>query len=80
MAKIQCREAEQAGVVFEALLAGAVNGCSTIIIKDGRPIAALVPIQVFSPQRQKPLRDLAGSGRGLWGLHGARTLRQEWGR
>ena len=67
-----------------ALLAEAERGRSTIITRHGRSIAAIVPVErAGGAPRQKSLLGLAGSGKGLWGRNGAKTLRklrEEWER
>jgi len=75
---------EDARSQLPALLAEAEKGRSTIITRHGRSIAAIVPVErAADGQRQKSLTALAGSGKGLWGKHSAKTvrrLRQEWDR
>lgn len=75
---------EDARSQLPALLAQAEKGRSTIITRHGRSIAAIVPVgQAAGVLRQKSLVALAGSGKGLWGRHSARTLRrlrEEWDR
>jgi antitoxin (DNA-binding transcriptional repressor) of toxin-antitoxin stability system len=75
---------ENARSQLPALLAEAEKGRSTIITRHGRSIAAIVPVErVAGGQRQKSLLALAGSGKGLWGKHSAKTLRhlrEEWDR
>lgn len=69
---------------FAALLAEAGRGGSTVITRHGRPIAAIVPVgRAADGLRQKSLLGLAGSGKGLWGKDGVKTLRrlrEEWRR
>ena len=76
--------AEDARSHLPELLAAAEKGCSTIITRHGRPVAALVPIDAYGAAiRQQPLMPVAGSGRGLWGKNSTRTLRKlrdEWSR
>ena len=76
--------AEEARNQLPDLLEAAEKGRSTIITRHGRPVAALVPIETYSAAiRQQPLTPVAGSGRGLWGKNGTRTLRKvrdEWSR
>ena len=75
--------ADEAHKQFPALVDAAEEGQTTIISRDGRPIAALVPIAALAGfARQQSLLPLAGSGRGLWGLDRSRSidrLRDEWG-
>ena len=77
-------DAEEARNQLPDLLEAAERGRSTIIIKHGRPVAALVPIEVYrAAMRQQPLTPLKGSGRGLWGRDSTRALRKlrgEWSR
>jgi prevent-host-death family protein len=67
-----------------ALLAEAEKGRPTIVTRHGRDIAAIVPADRARPAPgQRSLLGLAGSGKGLWGRHSARTLRRlrdEWNR
>lgn len=81
----QSKGAEAARNQLPELLKAAEKGQSTIITKHGRPVAALVPIEIYdaSAPRQHSLLALKGSGRGLWGKDSARTLRKlraEWDR
>jgi prevent-host-death family protein len=65
------------------LLEAAENGYSTIITRDGRPVAAIVSLAPDAASRQEPLVPMEGSGRGLWGEDSRRTLRDlrdEWSR
>lgn len=81
---IQRKGAEEARNRLPHLLAAAEKGQSTIITRNGRPVAALVPIDALNnPLRQQSLLPLKGSGRGLWGKNSTRTLnrlRDEWSR
>jgi len=65
-------------------LAEAERGSATILTRHGRPIAAIVPVgRAADGLRQKSLLGLAGSGKGLWGKDGVKTLRrlrEEWQR
>ena len=76
--------AEDARNQLPDLLAAAEQGRSTVITRHGRPVAVLAPIGALAAAvRQQPLTPLAGSGHGLWGADGARTLRKlrgEWSR
>jgi prevent-host-death family protein len=75
---------EEACTELSELIDAAEEGRSTIIIKDGRSVAALVPIKRYrSAVRQQPLLPLAGSGSGLWRKGSSRMLRRlrdEWGK
>jgi prevent-host-death family protein len=66
------------------LLQEAERGRSTVITRRGRAVAAVVPIEAFAAQeRQQPLSDLIGTGKGLWGRDSRvtlRKLRDEWNR
>ena len=79
---MQRKDAEQARKQLPALLDAAEKGRSTIITRHGRPVAALVPIELYrAALRQQPLTPVEGSGRGLWGrdsMRALRTLRDEW--
>ncbi len=74
--------AEEARNQLPDLLDAAENGQSTIITRHGRPVAALVPIDVYGAAiRQQPLIPVEGSGHGLWGNASTQTLRRlrgEW--
>ena len=84
MSKELHKGAEEARNQLPDLLAAAEKGHSTIITRQGRPVAALVPIEKYRPASgQQPLLPLVGTGRGLWGKDSVRTLRklrEEWGR
>lgn len=84
MNQISQKAAGEARNEFLELLQAAECGQSTIITRQGRPVAALVPIETFeSLARQKSILPLEGSGRSLWGKNssrGLRTLRKEWDR
>jgi prevent-host-death family protein len=81
---IRRKGAEAARNQLPALLAEAAQGRTTVITRHGRSVAAIVPIGgMLRGARQRPLLQLAGSGRGLWGRESARTLRrlrEEWDR
>jgi prevent-host-death family protein len=84
MSKVVRKGAEEARNQLPDLLEAAEKGHSTLITRHGRPVAALVPLDAYAASgRQQPLVPLEGSGRGLWGKNGARTigdLRDEWSR
>lgn len=61
--------AQQTRAELHAVLDAAARGCTTIVTRHGRPIAAIVPINRTSGQRQKPLQALAGSGKRFWGKY-----------
>lgn len=67
-----------------SLIDAAERGGATVITRRGRPVAALVPLDDYAPQRrQQPLLPLRGSGAGLWGSSSRSTLtrlRNEWDR
>jgi len=73
--------AEVARQRLPALLERARVGETTIIMKRGKPCAAIVPAQVaHGPRGAVSLTQLRGTGKGLWGdvrRHVAR-LRNEW--
>jgi prevent-host-death family protein len=89
---VRRKGAEEARNQLPELLDAAENGQSTIITRHGRPVAALVPLDVAeglahihgaTAARQQSLIPLEGSGRGLWGKdssRGIRKLRGEWDR
>lgn len=84
MSETRHKGAEEARNQLPELLKAAEAGHATIITKHGRPVAALVPIEVYSStRRQQSLLSLKGTGRGLWGKDSTRTLRKlrdEWNR
>ena len=84
MNTLRPKGAEEARNQLPDLLDAAEEGQSTIITRHGRPVAALVPIDAYgAATRQQPLMPMEGSGRGLWGRDGSRTisrLRDEWSR
>lgn len=80
-AKTESKGAEEARQQLPAILAAAVAGRTTVITRHGRTVAAVVPAAAIATDKPVSLLDLAGSGRGLWGRHVARTidgLREEW--
>jgi prevent-host-death family protein len=84
MSRQDRRGVEDARSQLPTLLAEAERGRSTVITRHGRPIAAIVPVaRMAGAQRQLSLLGLAGTGKGLWGKDGAKTLRklrEEWDR
>ncbi|MBV8167586.1 MAG: type II toxin-antitoxin system Phd/YefM family antitoxin [Alphaproteobacteria bacterium] len=80
----QRRTATEARAQLPSLLRAAEQGQATIITRDDKPIAALVPISALDITRpQQSLVPLAGSGRGLWTRNSRRALRRlrgEWDR
>jgi prevent-host-death family protein len=84
MSKSARKGAEEARNQLPDLLVAAEQGCSTVITKHGRPVAAIVPISDFTNNtRQQSLLPFERSGSGLWGKNSARTLRnlrEEWNR
>ena len=84
MAKVEHKGVEEARSQLPDLLDAAAEGRTTIITRRGRPVAALVPLDVYNATgRQLSLLPLEGSGRGLWGRNSTRTiraLRDEWDR
>lgn len=79
-----CKSAEEARNQLPDILDAAEEGRSTIITRQGRPVAALVPFEAYGAAiRQQPLTAVGGSGRGLWGKDSTATmrrLRDEWSR
>jgi prevent-host-death family protein len=62
---------------LSALIDEAEKGRVTIITRNGRPIAAVVPVaRAADEYRQKSFAGLVGSGRGLWGKYSAKALRR----
>jgi prevent-host-death family protein len=84
MSRQERKGVEDARSQLPSLLAEAERGRSTVITRHGRPIAAIVPHgRAAERPRQMSLLGLAGSGKGLWGKDGAKTLRKlrdEWNR
>lgn len=76
--------AEEARKQLPDLLDAAEAGEATVIIRHGRPVAALVPTSTYKDTaRQESILDLKGSGRGMWGKDSRRflrNLRDEWDR
>jgi prevent-host-death family protein len=79
---VQRKGAEEARNQLLELLEAAEAGKSTIIMRQGRSVAVLVPFNEYRPvERQASLVPFAGSGRGMWGKDSTRTIRQlreEW--
>lgn len=84
MAKIAHKGSEEARNELPALIEEAQRGHATIITRRGHPVAALVPLAEYRPnRRQQSLLTLEGSARGLWGKKSAariKKLRDEWSR
>ena len=84
MGRVIHKGAEEARNQLPDLLEAAEKGRSTVITRHGRPVAAIVPLDEYERTgRQEPLTSLKGSGRGLWGVDSARTIREmrnEWKR
>ncbi len=73
---------EEALQQLPAILAAA-HGRSTIIIRHGRAVAAVVPTNAVKAAKPASLLALAGTGKGLWGSNSVNTirkLRDEWNR
>ena len=62
------KDAEEARNQFSDLLVAAEEGCSTVITRQGRAAAALIPFSEYARRGavQESLIPLRGSGRGLW--------------
>ena len=75
---------EEARNELPELIEDAQHGRSTIITRHGKPLAALVPLDVYRrSSEQLSLLGLEGSGRGVWGDDSRKTLaelRDEWDR
>jgi prevent-host-death family protein len=86
MNAVSKKGAEEARNQLPNLLDDAERGKTTIITRHGKPVAALVPLEVYEkaqPKQQASLLDLAGTGKGLWGENSTETLRKlrdEWDR
>ncbi|MBS0394086.1 MAG: type II toxin-antitoxin system prevent-host-death family antitoxin [Proteobacteria bacterium] len=84
MSRPSRKGAEEARNQLPSLLDAAERGLSTVITKHGRAVAAIVPVeQLDAVGVQQPLKNLKGSGKGLWGSDSAATisgLRDEWNR
>ncbi len=81
--------AEEARSTLPSILDHAERGTSTVISRHGRPVAAVVPIELYQAiqrihePKRRSLLALGGSGAGLWGEDSARAiraLRDEWSR
>ena len=76
--------AEEARNQLPSLLDAAEQGRTTIITRHGRPVAAIVPVDLLAAgNAQQSLMPLRGTGRGLWGKNSSQTirsLRDEWER
>jgi len=75
--------AEEARQQLPAILSAAESGCTTIITRHGRSVAAVVPASAVQRPPAISLLALAGTGRGMWGRGGARgiaKMRDEWNR
>ncbi len=76
--------AEHARAHLPELLDAAHQGTPTIITKRGRAWAALIPVDragTVLSRKGPSLLDLKGTGAGMWGKSGARTIarmRDEW--
>ena len=68
------RGAGEARARFSELLDAAERGDTTIILRRGKPVAAVAPIAECFPKRRS-LLPLYGSGRGLCGEHDPRAAR-----
>lgn len=84
MSKTLYKGVEDARNQLPALVEDAAAGRPTVITKRGRPLAALVPLEVYTAGGgQQSLLPLEGTGRALWGKSSTRTLRKlrdEWNR
>jgi len=84
MGKIIRKGAEEARNQLPDLLDAAEKGCSTIVTRHGRPVAALVPLDAYGALgQQQALGSAEESGPGLWGEDSTQTLRNlrdEWNR
>lgn len=74
---------EEARKQLPALVAAAALGCTTIITKHGRAVAAVVHADsITAAKKQWPITAIAGTGKGLWGKYSTTAvakLRDEWG-
>jgi prevent-host-death family protein len=65
--------------ILPKLLDLAESGCATIITRNGRPIAVLVPINHVRGHGVVNVASMRGSGKGLWtGLYSIAAQREEW--
>jgi prevent-host-death family protein len=77
---------EQARAQLPLIAAEASAGYTSVITRHGKPVAVVVPVQLWqaeqTQQRQRGgVLGLRGTGRGLWGKSVKRTLaalRDEW--
>jgi len=76
--------AEEARKAFPTLIEQARQGKATLVTKHGRPCALIGPPDAVAPKQPgADIRQLRGTGKGLWGRSAARTidrLRREWDR
>ena len=82
MSKIKSEPAEAVRKKFPLLIEQAHHGKPTIVTKRGRPYAAIMPIAGVREEKGRiDIRNLRGSGKGLWGhdsLATIRKMRSEW--
>ena len=77
MTKSHRTDANQARRQLSTLLDAAERGQRTVITRNGRPLAALVPLGAADCRPlQRSLLPLSGTGRGLYGGDGATALRE----
>lgn len=75
---------EQARAQLPLIASEALAGYSSVITRHGKPVAVVVPVQVWEAQQkaQAPgVLALRGTGRGLWSEGAAAAvsdLRDEW--
>ena len=69
------KSVQEAWARLPELLDAAERGEATIIARRGKPVAAIVPLDVLRGQVKQPsLLSLYGSGRGLWGNDPAKSI------
>lgn len=69
------KSVQEARARLPELLDAAERGEATIIARRGKPVAAIVPLDVLRERVKQPsLLSLYGSGRGLWGDDPAKSI------
>lgn len=87
MAKPPTYNLEKARARLPRIVSDARDGQPSVILRNGRPMAAVVPVgllKVCEPPPPAPLRltSLRGTGKGFWSDTGSEVvddLRAEWG-
>ena len=74
---------EQARAQLPHIASEAAAGSSSVITRHGKPVAVVVPVELWESVQSRPINVLAlrGTGRGLWPQGAAQAvaaLRDEW--